>query len=105
MQLDKVEEKTLFFNGTDLFAERVNEGDSINLVESLKRIGHDGYSVEVKSSKSVENTPSHEWASKRKKDIDKFKKEIMDSELLINLRDNFGEEITQDKITIIDHEE
>ena len=105
LQLQKVEKKKLFFNGTNLFVERINEGDSDNLIESLKRSGHDGYSVEVESSESVKNTPSQDWVKKRKKDIQEFKKEIIDSELLMNLKENFGEEITEDKITITDHEE
>ena len=105
LQLQKVEEKKLFFNGTNLFVERINEGDSDNLIKSLKKLGHDGYSVEVESSESVKNTPSQDWVKKRKKDIQEFKKEIIDSELLINLKENFGEEITEDKITITDHEE
>ena len=105
LQLQKVEKKTLFFSGTDLFAERINEGDSINLIESLSRLGHEDYSVEVESSETVKNTPSQEWVKNRNKDIQEFRKEIMSSELLINLKENFGEEITEDKITIIDHEE
>jgi len=105
LQLQKVEKNTLFFSGTDLFAERINEGDSINLIESLSRLGHEGYSVEVKSSETVKNTPSQEWVKNRNKDIQEFRKEIISSELLMNLKENFGEEITEDKITIIDHEE
>tara|TARA_Y100000766_G_scaffold232489_1_gene206921 strand:+ start:1891 stop:3462 length:1572 start_codon:yes stop_codon:yes gene_type:complete len=105
LQLQKVEKKTLFFSGTDLFAERINEGDSINLIESLNRLGHEDYSVEVESSETVKNTPSQEWAKNRDKDIREFRKEIISSELLMNLKENFGEEITEDKITIIDHEE
>tara|TARA_Y100000746_G_scaffold147852_1_gene126473 strand:+ start:1494 stop:3065 length:1572 start_codon:yes stop_codon:yes gene_type:complete len=105
LQLEKVEKKTLFFNGTDLFAERINEGDSINLIESLNRSGHEGYSVEVESSENVKNTPSQEWVKNRNKDIQEFRKEIINSELLMNLKENFGEEVTEDKITIIDHEE
>ena len=105
LQLQKVEKKTLFFSGTDLFAERINEGDSINLIESLNRLGHEDYSVEVESSETVKNTPSQEWVKNRNKDIEEFRKEIISSELLMNLKENFGEEITEDKITIIDHEE
>ena len=105
LQLQKVEKNTLFFSGTDLFAERINEGDSINLIESLSRLGHEGYSVEVESSETVQNTPSQEWVKNRNKDIQEFRKEIISSELLMNLKENFGEEITEDKITIIDHEE
>ena len=105
LQLQKVEKKTLFFSGTDLFAERINEGDSINLIESLNRLGHEDYSVEVESSETVKNTPSQEWAKNRDRDIQEFRKEIISSELLMNLKENFGEEITEDKITIIDHEE
>jgi len=105
LQLQKVEKKTLFFSGTDLFAERINEGDSINLIESLNRLGHEDYSVEVESSETVKNTPSQEWVKNRNKDIQEFRKEIISSELLMNLKENFGEEITEDKITIIDHEE
>ena len=33
------------------------------------------------------------------------KKEILESDLLVNLKHNFGEEITQDKFQVIDHEE
>ena len=105
LQLQKVEKKTLFFSGTDLFAERINEGDSINLIESLNRLGHEDYSVEVESSETVKNTPSQEWVKNRNKDIEEFRKEIISSELIMNLKENFGEEITEDKITIIDHEE
>ena len=105
LQLQKVEKKTLFFSGTDLFAERINEGDSINLIESLNRLGHEDYSVEVESSETVKNTPSQEWVKNRNKDIQEFRKEIISSELIMNLKENFGEEITEDKITIIDHEE
>ena len=105
LQLQKVEKKTLFFNGIALFAERINEEDSINLIESLNRLGHEGYSVEVESSETVKNTPSQEWIKNRNKDIQEFRKEIISSELLMNLKENFGEEITEDKIIIIDHEE
>lgn len=105
LQLQKVEKKTLFFSGTDLFAERINEGDSVNLIESLNRLGHEDYSVEVESSETVKNTPSQEWVKNRNKDIEEFRKEIISSELIMNLKENFGEEITEDKITIIDHEE
>tara|TARA_B100001029_G_scaffold6843_1_gene4830 strand:- start:9654 stop:11225 length:1572 start_codon:yes stop_codon:yes gene_type:complete len=105
LQLQKVEKKTLFFSGTDLFAARINEGDSVNLIESLNRLGHEDYSVEVESSETVKNTPSQEWVKNRNKDIEEFRKEIISSELIMNLKENFGEEITEDKITIIDHEE
>ena len=43
--------------------------------------------------------------TKRKKDIEKFKKEIINSDLFVNLKNNFGEDIDEDKIMVIDHEE
>ena len=35
----------------------------------------------------------------------KFKKEIINSDLLANLKNNFGEDIDEDKIMVVDHEE
>ena len=45
------------------------------------------------------------WEQQRKKDIEKFKKEIINSDLFVNLKNNFGEDIDEDKIMVIDHEE
>ena len=39
------------------------------------------------------------------KDIEKFKEEIINSDLLANLKNNFGEDIDEDKIMVVDHEE
>ena len=105
LQLQKVEEQKLFFKGTNLFVERISEGDINNLIESLKRLGYEGYTIEFESTESVNNTPSQDWIKKREIDIQEFKKEIISSELLVNFKENFGEEITEDRITITDHEE
>jgi adenine C2-methylase RlmN of 23S rRNA A2503 and tRNA A37 len=55
--------------------------------------------------KKQKNTPSSKWEQQRKKDIEKFKKEIINSDLFVNLKNNFGEDIDEDKIMVIDHEE
>ena len=38
------------------------------------------------STKNAKNTPSSKWEQQRKRDIDKFKKEIINSDLLANLK-------------------
>ena len=43
--------------------------------------------------------------TRKEKDIEKFKKEIINSDLLANLKNNFGEDIDEDKIMVVDHEE
>ena len=45
------------------------------------------------------------WEQERKKDIEKFKNEIITRDLFANLKNNFGENIDEDKIIIKDHEE
>ena len=61
--------------------------------------------IEIESSSEVTNTPSQDWLEKRKKDIQNFREEIVESQLLTNLKEYFGENITEDKIIITDHEE
>lgn len=105
LELQKVQNKTLFFGGSNLFTERIKEDDSKNLIESLKKLGYEGYMIEIESSSEVTNTPSQDWIEKRKKDIQNFREEIVGSQLLTNLKEYFGENITEDKIIITDHEE
>ena len=105
LQLLKVQNKTLYFGGSNLFTERIKEDDTNNLIESLKKLGYEGYMIEIESSSEVTNTPSQDWIEKRKKDIQNFREEIVGSQLLTNLKEYFGENITEDKIIITDHEE
>ena len=88
-----------------MFTDRINEEDIFNMIQSLNRLGYKDYLVEVESSNSVKNTPSEEWIKRRKKEITEFRKEILESELITNFQKNFGEQISEDKITIVDHEE
>ena len=77
----------------------------LRVEKSLKRLNFPEYKVEIKSIEKAKNTPSSKWEQQRKKDIEKFKKEIINSDLLANLKNNFGEDIDEDKIMVIDHEE
>ena len=88
-----------------MFTDRINEEDIFNMIQSLNRLGYKDYLVEVEPSNSVKNTPSEEWIKRRKKEITEFRKEILESELITNFQKNFGEQISEDKITIVDHEE
>ena len=105
LQLQKVEENIVYFKGTEMFADRINKENIQNLIDSLKRLNFPEYKVEIESTEKAKNTPSAKWEQQRKKDIEIFKKEIINSDLFINLKDNFGEDIDEDKITVIDHEE
>ena len=88
-----------------MFTDRINKEDIFNMIQSLNRLGYKDYLVEVEPSNSVKNTPSQEWIKRRKKEITEFRKEILESELITNFQKNFGEQISEDKITIVDHEE
>ena len=105
LQLQKVIENTIYFKGTEMFADRINKENIQNLIDSLKRLNFPEYQVEIESTEKAKNTPSSKWEQQRKKDIEKFKKEIINSDLFTNLKNNFGEDIDEDKITVIDHEE
>jgi len=105
LQLKKVEENTIYFEGTEMFADRINKENIQNLIDSLKRLNFPEYKVEIESTEKAKNTPSSKWEQQRKKDIEKFKKEIINSDLFVNLKNNFGEDIDEDKIMVIDHEE
>ena len=105
LQLQKVEKDTIYFEGTEMFADRINKENIQNLIDSLKRLDFPEYKVEIKSTEKAKNTPSSKWEQQRKKDIEKFKKEIINSDLLANLKNNFGEDVDKDRITVIDHEE
>ena len=105
LQLERVSDKTIFFKGSDMFAERISNENILQMRESLMRLGYQEYDIEIESSDKAKNTPSSKWEKQRKKDIENFKDEIMQSDLLVNLKNDFGEEIDEDKITVIDHEE
>ena len=105
LQLEKVKEDTIYFIGAEMFAERINKENVQNLIDSLKRLNFPEYKVEIESTEKAKNTPSSKWEQQRKKDIEIFKKEIIDSDLLANLKNKFGEDIDEDKIMVIDHEE
>jgi len=105
LQIQKVEGDTIYFEGAEMFADRINKENIQNLIDSLKRLNFPEYKVEIKSIEKAKNTPSSKWEQQRKKDIEKFKKEIINSDLLANLKNNFGEDIDEDKIMVIDHEE
>ena len=105
LQLQKINNKVLTFNGSNMFTDRINKEDIFNMIQSLNRLGYKDYLVEVEPSNSVKNTPSEEWIKRRKKEITEFRKEILESELITNFQKNFGEQISEDKITIVDHEE
>ena len=105
LQLKKVEENTIYFEGTEMFADRIIKENIQNLIDSLKRLNFPEYKVEIESTEKAKNTPSSKWEQQRKKDIEKFKKEIINSDLFVNLKNNFGEDIDEDKIMVIDHEE
>ena len=105
LQLQKVKENTIYFEGAEMFADRINKENIQNLTDSLKRLNFPEYKVEIDSTKKAKNTPSSKWEQQRKRDIEKFKKEIINSDLLANLKNNFGEHIDEDKIMVIDHEE
>lgn len=105
LQLKKVFEDTIFFEGAEMFADRINEENIQNLIDSLKRLNFPEYKVEIQTVEKAKNTPSLKWEQERKKDIEKFKNEIITSDLFANLKNNFGENIDEDKIIIKDHEE
>ena len=105
LQLQKVKENTIYFEGAEMFADRINQENIQNLIDSLKRLNFPEYKVEIDSTEKAKNTPSSKWEQQRKRDIEKFKKEIVNSDLLANLKNNFGEDIDEDKIMVIDHEE
>ena len=105
LQLQKVKEDTIYFVGAEMFADRINGENVQNLIDSLKRLNFPEYKVEIESTEKAKITPSSKWEQQRKKDIEKFKKEIINSELLANLKNNYGEDIDEDKIIVIDHEE
>ena len=105
LQLDKVEGSELFFCGSEMFTSRITEENINDLVISLDKVGFKNYKVVIEETEAAVKTPSTAWEKKRKEEILAFKKEILVSDLLINLKHNFGEEITQDKIEVIDHEE
>ncbi len=88
-----------------MFAERINEENIQNLIDSLQRLGFPEYEIEIESSDKADNTPSSKWAKQRAKDIEKFKEEIISSDLLNKLKEDFGENIDESKITVTDHEE
>ena len=105
LQLDKSQDKKLFFSGSDMFTSRITEENINDLIASLEKIGFANYEVVIEATETAFKTPSTAWEEKRKEEIIAFKKEILESDLLVNLKHNFGEEITQDKFQIIDHEE
>ncbi|MDC3098734.1 hypothetical protein OA493_03235, partial [Gammaproteobacteria bacterium] len=105
LQLQKVKENTIYFEGAEMFADRINQENIQNLIDSLKRLNFPEYKVEINTTEKAKNTPSSKWEQQRKRDIEKFKKEIVNSDLLANLKNNFGEDIDEDKIMVIDHEE
>ena len=105
LQLKKVEKDTLYFEGAEMFSDRIDSENIQHLIDSLKRLNFPKYKVKVESTEKVKNTPSVKWEQQRKKDIEKFKEEIIKSDLLANLKNNFGEDINEDKIIIVDHEE
>ncbi|GIR17554.1 MAG: hypothetical protein CM15mP31_3020 [Gammaproteobacteria bacterium] len=87
-----------------MFADRINKENIQNLIDSLKRLNFPEYKVEIESTEK-QKYPFFKWEQQRKKDIEKFKKEIINSDLFVNLKNNFGEDIDEDKIMVIDHEE
>ena len=95
----------MYFEGAEMFAGRIDSENIQHLIDSLKRLNFPKYKVKVESTEKVKNTPSVKWEQQRKKDIEKFKEEIIKSDLLANLKNNFGEDINEDKIIIVDHEE
>ena len=105
LQIQKVEGDTIYFEGAEMFADRINKENIQNLIDSLNRVNFPKYKVEIESTEKAKNTPSSKWEQQRKKDIEKFKKEIINSDLLANLKNNFGEHIDEDKIMVVDHEE
>ena len=105
LQIEKVEENTIFFKGADMFAERINKENVQNLIDSLVRLGYPEYQLEIESSENAKNTPSSKWVKQRAEEIKIFKEEIIASDLLIKLKNDFGENIDASKITVVDHEE
>ena len=105
LQLDKVEDNKLFFSGSDMFTSRITRENIDDLIVSLNKAGYKNYEVVIEATEAAVKTPSTAWEKKRKEEIIAFKKEILESDLLVNLKHNFGEEITQDKFQVIDHEE
>ena len=105
LQLDKVEDSKLFFSGSDMFTSRITSENIDDLIVSLNKVGYKNYEVVIEATEAAVKTPSTAWEKKRKEEIIAFKKEILESDLLVNLKHNFGEEITQDKFQVIDHEE
>ena len=88
-----------------MFAERINKENIQNLIDSLVRLGYPEYKLEIESSENAKNTPSSKWVKQRAEEIKIFKEEIISSDLLIKLKNDFGENIDASKITVIDHEE
>ena len=101
----QVEDNKLFFSGSDMFTSRITKENINDLIKSLDKAGFERVEIDIEVTEDVVKTPSKAWEEKRKEEIIAFKKEILESELLVNLKYNFGEEITQDKFQVIDHEE
>ena len=79
LQLQKVIDNTINFEGAEMFADRINKESIQNLIDSLKRLNFPEYKVEIDSTEKAKNTPSSKWEQQRKRDIEKFKKEIINS--------------------------
>ena len=88
-----------------MFTSRITKENINDLIKSLDKAGFERVEIGIEVTEAVVKTPSKAWEEKRKEEIIAFKKEILESELLLNLKYNFGEEITQDKFQVIDHEE
>ena len=55
LQLKKVEENTIYFEGTEMFADRINKENIQNLIDSLKRLNFPEYKVEIESTEKAKN--------------------------------------------------
>ena len=82
MQLDKVEAK-LFFSGSDMLHQNRRENID-DLIVSLNKAGYENCEVVIEVTEAAVKTPSTAW-EKSEKEIIAFKKEILESDLLVNL--------------------
>jgi hypothetical protein len=67
LQLKKVEENTIYFEGTEMFADRINKENIQNLIDSLKRLNFPEYKVEIESTEKAKKYSFFQMGTTKKK--------------------------------------
>ena len=55
LQIQKVEGDTIYFEGAEMFADRINKENIQNLIDSLKRLNFPKYKVEIESTEKAKS--------------------------------------------------